>query len=213
MSRSPGDQSNVRREYSKSALTRAALEDDPCDQFAIWLGEAQQAELVDATAMTLATANAQGEPSARIVLLKRFDAHGFVFFTDYGSQKGQELAVNPRAELLFYWRELERQVRISGIVEKVSREESATYFASRPLDSQISASISAQSQPIDARETLEARASALQSEGKIIPPEDWGGYSLAPARYEFWQGRPNRLHDRFSYTKASHGWEISRLQP
>ena len=210
------DPKDIRREYGQATLARSQLHDDPLVQFDLWLTAATDAGLMDATAMTLATADAQGRPSARIVLLKGFDADGFVWFTSYDSAKGTELVANPQASLLFYWRELERQVRISGSVQRLDRAASVEYFHSRPRDSQISAAASAQSQPIADREALEAKARAVadaSAGGQVPVPEGWGGYVLQPDAFEFWQGRENRLHDRFSYHRQDGGWVIERLQP
>ena len=218
---------DVRREYDSRQLQRESLDTDPLRQFEHWLAEAQAADLVDATAMSLATADGQGQPSVRIVLLKHHDAAGFVFYTDYRSQKGRELAANPQASVLFYWRELERQVRINGAVEQVARADSQAYFASRPLESQISASASEQSAVIESRQALAAKADRVRETPELQAPEPWGGYRLVPREYEFWQGRENRLHDRFRYTQkvpadgqatahtgAAWGdWLIQRLQP
>ena len=213
MADNPAD---IRREYGSTSLTRADLHADPLEQFRIWFEAATAAELLDATAMTLATTAADGMPEARIVLLKGCDADGFVWYTDYNSAKGRALAADPRAALLFYWRELERQVRISGHVEKVSAAQSAEYFASRPLESRLSAAASEQSQPIDDRALLEARVTALTEahpDGAIPAPADWGGYRLKPVSYEFWQGRTGRLHDRFRYRLVDGEWQVVRLQP
>ncbi|PZR77285.1 MAG: pyridoxamine 5'-phosphate oxidase, partial [Chthoniobacterales bacterium] len=170
-----------------------------------------------ANAMSLATATPDGKPSARIVLLKGFDERGFVFFTNHDSEKGQQLEVNPFAALVFYWVELERQVRISGLVERTSREDSAAYFHSRPVGSRLGAWASKQSEVIDARQILESRLSQMTErfEGGEIPlPPHWGGYRVKPDKIEFWQGRPNRLHDRFRYLRRTDGtWQIDRLAP
>ena len=163
--------------------------------------------------MTLATADLSGYPSARIVLLKAFDARGFTWFTNYQSEKGRQLDDNPQAELLFYWKALERQVRIRGKVARVSREESVEYFKSRPLGSQIGAVASEQSHPIAGRELLEQRVEQLSEQGSVDCPEHWGGFRLVPERFEFWQGRASRLHDRFRFTATDTGWHIERLQP
>lgn len=210
------DRRDIRRDYQHGELRRAQLAAEPVEQFARWLDAAVQAELIDATAMTLATADASGNPSARIVLLKHYGADGFVWYTGYGSQKGLELAVNPQASLLFYWREFERQVRIGGRVAKVDTAESQSYFDSRPLDSRVAAAISEQSKPISDRAQLEARYNALYDQAqdaKVAMPEDWGGYRLTPTVFEFWQGRVGRLHDRFRYIKEGEDWLIERLQP
>ena len=166
--------------------------------------------------MTLATATAQGMPSVRIVLLKHFDADGFCWYTDKSSQKGAELAANPQASLLFYWRELERQVRISGVVEALEDRFNDEYFHSRPEDSRFSAAASQQSQPVEARDTLKARIAELRRQhpdGDVPRPAQWGGYRLRAQQIEFWQGRENRLHDRFRFTREAAGWLIERLQP
>ena len=210
------DRRDVRRDYEHGELRRAHLAADPVEQFARWLDAAVHAELIDATAMTLATADAAGYPSARIVLLKHYGADGFVWYTGYGSQKGLELAVNPQASLLFYWREFERQVRISGRVAKIDPAESQTYFDSRPLDSRVAAAISDQSKPIDDRSQLQAKYDELLAKaqnGAVAMPQDWGGYRLVPELFEFWQGRVGRLHDRFRYSKDGADWRIERLQP
>lgn len=211
----------LRREYTQARLNVEDTHADPFKQFGKWFEEAMSADLFDINAMTLATATADGYPSARIVLLKDFDKNGFVFFTNYHSQKGQTLAENPRASLLFYWAELERQVRIEGRVEKVSAEASDVYFHSRPLGSQLGAWASNQSEVIESKEILDKRLDALteQYRDQIIPrPAHWGGYCLFPQRLEFWQGRPNRLHDRVLYLrrgeKGENGeWERVLLAP
>jgi len=207
---------NTRREYDSASLKRSQLDTNPFKQMASWLEQAQQAELKDATAMTLATAGSDGMPDARIVLLKQFDEDGFYWYTSYKSPKGQQLAENGQACLLFYWREFDRQVRIQGNVEKLSITKAEEYFHSRPLDSQFSAAASEQSQAIDSRATLEAKVDALQNinANSVARPEDWGGYRLIPSTIEFWQGRENRLHDRFRYTLSdTKNWLITRLQP
>lgn len=208
---------NLRREYASRSLDDGATDADPIAQFRIWFAEAEAAQVADANAMTLATASASGEPSARIVLLKDMDERGFVFFTHYTSPKGGDLAQNPRASLLFYWPELERQVRISGTVSRVSREISDTYFASRPVESQWAAWAAPQSSPLDTRESLERRYSEIKERfaNQPVPcPPDWGGYHVAAERIEFWQGRPGRLHDRILYTRATDGtWQRQRLAP
>jgi pyridoxamine 5'-phosphate oxidase len=208
---------DLRREYSSRALTEQEADADPLRQFHTWFEQAVKSQLTDANAMTLATASANGEPAARIVLLKGADASGFVFYTNYDSAKGRDLAANPRASLLFFWPELERQVRVSGSVAKTTTEESEAYFHSRPAESQISAAISKQSQPVANRADLESRyADALEKfRGSVVPlPPNWGGYRVSPERIEFWQGRTSRLHDRLVYTKQPGGsWSRSRLEP
>lgn len=210
------DQRDARRDYARDALRRADLQADPLAQFAAWLKQATDAELIDATAMTLATADNTGRPSARIVLLKHYDARGYVWYTAYDSPKGNDLSANPEASLLFYWREFERQVRITGTVEKVAREESENYFLSRPLESRFTAAASRQSAPVENREILETKVAELQArypDGRVPVPEHWGGYRLQAREYEFWQGRTGRLHDRFVYKQKPTGWHIDRLQP
>ena len=175
------------------------------------------ADIRDANAMTLATATPDGRPSARIVLMKGFDERGFIFFTNYLSEKGKQLEANPYAALVFYWAQLERQVRISGAVEQTSREDSAAYFHSRPVGSQLSAWASKQSQVVDARQILDSRLEQMKErfyKGEILLPPHWGGYRVNPDTIEFWQGRPNRLHDRFRYLRQAEGaWKIDRLAP
>jgi pyridoxamine 5'-phosphate oxidase len=208
---------DLRREYAARALTEQDADANPIKQFGLWFDEALQSQLIDANAMTLATATASGEPSARIVLLKGADEHGFVFYTNYESKKGHDLAENPRACLLFYWRELERQVRITGSAARTTREESESYFHSRPIESQIGAAVSKQSRPVRDRAELEARyadMAAAHKDSTVPLPENWGGYRLTPESIEFWQGRKSRLHDRLLYTKqADASWTRSRLEP
>jgi pyridoxamine 5'-phosphate oxidase len=195
-------------------LDREHLAGEPLEQFAGWFEEARAAVPL-AEAMTVATVDADGAPDARMVLLKGFGPDGFRFFSNYESAKGDELAANPRAALVIYWRELDRQVRIRGEVERLSPEDSDAYFASRPRDSQIAAAISPQSRPIE-REELDRRYADLAAElGESAPqrPEQWGGYLLRPDVIEFWQGRESRMHDRLVYRRQSGGWEIQRLAP
>ena len=207
----------LRREYARAGLSEEDLHSGPVQQFRRWFEAALQAGLHEPNAMTLATADASGAPSARIVLLKGYDERGFVFYTSYTGRKARELEENPLAALVFYWGELERQVRIEGEVSRVPEEESDAYFASRPAGSRIGAHVSEQSEPVESRAILEERQREIEREyaGREIPrPEDWGGYRLAPRRVEFWQGRESRLHDRLLYTAdGSGGWEITRLQP
>jgi pyridoxamine 5'-phosphate oxidase len=208
---------DIRREYSCNSLSRNQLEADPFKQMHLWLDQASEAQLKDATAMTLATSDQDNLPDARIVLLKQLDERGFCWYTDYSSHKGQQLAANPKACLLFHWRELDRQVRVQGRVEKINGTEADEYFSSRPLQSRLSAAASSQSQVIASRAELEAKVAQLQQQydDHVPRPADWGGYRLIPVHFEFWQGRENRLHDRFSYEqsdKADH-WMINRLQP
>ena len=209
--------SDLRREYALAGLKESDLDPSPFKQFDKWFQQALAAGLPEPNAMTLATATPDGKPSARVVLLKGFNEHGFVFFTNYESQKGRELSANPHAALVCYWIELERQVRISGRVSRVSAEESEDYFRSRPVGSQLGAWVSRQSQVVSGREILEDKLEELTQEyqSKPIPlPPYWGGYRVAPDTIEFWQGRPNRLHDRLRYTRQSGDqWLIERLSP
>lgn len=210
------DHGHRRREYRDGELSRDALPADPLDLFDRWLDQALAAEDTDATAMALATATPNGVPSVRIVLLKEHGPEGFIWFTDYSSRKGQDLAANPIASLAFYWREFHHQVRISGRVHKLDADRSRTYFQSRPADSRFSAAISDQSRPVADRGTLEARVAELRRQypdDGVPMPDDWGGYCLNPDAIEFWQGRVGRLHDRFLYTRTDHGWHVQRLQP
>lgn len=208
---------DLRREYGDRGLTEADLERDPLRQFERWLDEAVAAEVPDANAMTLATATGDGIPSARIVLLKGFDERGFTFYTNYESSKARELEGNPRVALVFYWQPLDRQVRVSGTVSRVSVAESAAYFATRPLGAQLGAWASRQSSVIGRREELQARMAELERQyaSKDVPlPPFWGGYCVQPRAVEFWQGRPNRLHDRLRYVRETGGsWRIERLAP
>lgn len=206
----------LRREYTRDGITEDSVQQDPIDQFTIWFEDALNSNLTDANAMTLSTATADGKPSSRIVLLKGFDEDGFRFYTNYASRKGKELKQNPHAALCFYWPALERQVRIEGEVTKLSREQSAEYFQSRPRDSQIGAWASNQSSGLQSREELEKTYEELKErfEDEEIPlPDFWGGYRLQHQALEFWQGRTGRLHDRIQYTKTGRQWEIKRLYP
>lgn len=209
--------SHLRKEYTIAGLTENELDPNPFKQFRKWLNQALQAGLPEPTAMTLATATKNGKPSARIVLLKNVDEEGFVFFTNYRSRKGQELLKNPAAALVFHWVELERQVRIIGTAKKVSREESTQYFRTRPIGSQLGAWASKQSQILDSRQAIERRVLELEAQfaNKDIPvPPAWGGFRIKPTEIEFWQGRPNRLHDRLRYALKRGGkWRIERLSP
>ena len=208
---------DIRKEYRLETLDESQVSSDPIEQFGFWWNEALKSEIDEVNAMTLATANADAVPAARIVLLKGFDRKGFVFFTNYESNKAADLDMNPRASLVFFWKELERQIRISGTVEKVSEEESDHYFSSRPKGSRIGAWASPQSSVISSREIIEEKVAALQQsfEGKDIPrPLHWGGYRVIPIQIEFWQGRSSRLHDRIQYTLQDNGsWKIVRLAP
>lgn len=207
----------IRKNYSQKTLTEDAIDKNAIRQFDIWWKEALASDIDEVNAMTLATASADGIPSARIVLLKGYSEKGFVFFTNYNSYKGKQLAENPKACLVFFWRELERQVRITGIAQKLSGAESDAYFHSRPLGSQIGASISPQSTIIENREWLESRYKEMEAKtenGNLQRPAHWGGYILMPVLIEFWQGRPSRLHDRIEYSLQQEGnWKIERLAP
>lgn len=206
---------HLRKEYALDELTEATADPDPFRQFAAWFADAQRAGLLEPNAMTLATVTPRG-PEARVVLLKGFDDRGFVFFTNYDSDKGQHIAADPRVALTFWWDKLERQVRVTGTAERVPRPETEAYFAQRPRGSQLGAWASAQSAVVPGRAELEARLAELtrRFEGQPIPPPpNWGGYRVAPATLEFWQGRRNRLHDRLRYRRQATTWLRERLSP
>lgn len=208
---------DLRIDYGRGHLTEADVAADPVRQFEWWFADARAADVPEPNAMTLATADAGGAPSARVVLLKGFDDRGFCFFTNYDSRKGRDLSANPRAALCFYWQPLERQVRVEGAVERVGRDESEAYFRTRPPAAQVGAWASAQSQVIASRGDLAAREAELAARfagGPVPLPDFWGGYRVVPAAVEFWQGRPSRLHDRIRYARrADGGWAIDRLSP
>jgi len=207
---------DLRKDYTLAGLRRVELEADPIHQFQKWFQQARDTQLVEPTAITLATADSKGRPSARIVMLKSLDERGFIFFTNYESRKGRELAENPNAALVFQWGELERQVRVLGTAGRLSREEAEKYFTSRPRGHQLGAWVSTQSEVISNRAVLEKRLKEFEHKypGAVPLPPFWGGYVLSPVEIEFWQGRPNRLHDRFRYTKQVDGrWMIERLAP
>ena len=208
---------NLREDYTAKTLTKADVTDNPIEQFGIWLKEALNAEVPEPNAMTLATATTSGVPSARIVLLKGYDENGFVFYTNYESQKAQEMADNPNVALVFVWLELQRQIRIQGTVRKISPEASTAYFQIRPKKSQIGAVASPQSRVIEDRTILEENFETIkkkyEGEEKLPRPENWGGYVVTPSKIEFWQGRSSRMHDRIVFQKDGDSWKINRLAP
>jgi len=215
MTQSTPPLADLRKSYERAELHETASHADPLQQFGQWLDQAISAQVPEPNAMTLATVDSQQRPSTRIVLIKGFDPRGIVWFSNYDSRKGQELAANPHAALQFHWVELERVVRIEGRVEKVSGQESDDYFSSRPLDSRIGAWASPQSQVISGRAVLVANAAKYAAKFLLQPPRPphWGGYRLLPERWEFWQGRPSRLHDRLLYTQQESAWSRERLAP
>lgn len=210
------DISHFRREYLKSGLEREDLLDDPMAQFSHWFNQAKDTDIPDPNAMILATVAANGQPSQRTVLLKYYDENGFVFFTNQKSRKADEISGNPQVNLHFVWLELERQISISGRAKTITAAESARYFITRPRDSQIAAWVSTQSKIISSRQLLLKSFSDMKAKfgsGEIPLPSFWGGYRVEPTSIEFWQGRENRLHDRFLYTRLNDGWNVERLAP
>jgi len=207
---------DIRKDYRLKSLLESDAASDPYVQFGHWWLEAVESKIEEVNAMTLATSSADGKPSARIVLLKGYDKNGFVFFTNYNSQKGQDIAVNPKVCLLFFWKELERQVRIDGDIEKISAAESEEYFQSRPIGSRIGAWCSPQSSVIPDRSILDKNVEHYTHKfhAQEVPrPDHWGGYIVKPTAIEFWQGRSSRLHDRLKYSVTSNGWKLERLAP
>ena len=206
---------DLRRDFSSVGLDESAVDPDPFVQFGEWMNDALAADIRDPNAMTLATVGEDGRPDARVVLLKYYGPDGFLFFTNYESKKARDLAANPYATLHFFWRQLDRQVSIRGTAQKTSREESEKYFLSRPVDSRVAAWASSQSRVIGSRSVLEERFRELKEKfgDKVPRPDFWGGFRLAPDRFEFWQGRQNRLHDRLVYSQNGGTWNIQRLSP
>ncbi|PYS98649.1 MAG: pyridoxamine 5'-phosphate oxidase [Acidobacteria bacterium] len=206
---------DLRREYSMEELSESSVAADPIVQFGNWFEEYLNSEPREPNAFVLSTVDQNSNPTSRVVLLKGFDQNGFVFFTNYESKKARDLDANPNASLNFFWPELERQIRISGVADKTSLEESEAYFASRPRESQIGAWASKQSDVLSERKTLEDRVNDIRErfDGEIPCPPFWGGFRIVPSSFEFWQGRPSRLHDRIRYEKEAAGWRILRLYP
>ena len=205
-----------RREYDYGTLSRENLRTNPFEQFSLWMDQALEAEIVDPTAMSVATVDPEGKPWQRMVLLKGFDERGFVFYTNSGSRKASDITSNPQVSLQFPWLQLDRQVIVGGMAERLADNENSDYFKSRPISSQLAAWASEQSSPIASREVLEAQFNAVQQRfesGEIPLPEFWGGYRIVPREFEFWQGGENRLHDRFSFQRDGDSWIISRLSP
>lgn len=210
------DLAALRRDYSLQELSRSSVDPDPFAQFSKWMEEALNSEILDATAMTVATVDGDCRPSVRVVLLKEFSTEGFVFFTNYESRKGRDLQANPQAVLHFFWPVLERQITVSGTAEKTSAEISDAYFRSRPAGSRIGAWASRQSSVVASRNDLEKKAAEIEEKfagGEIPRPPFWGGFRVTPQRFEFWQGRANRLHDRIEYVLENENWVIARLSP
>lgn len=205
----------MRQDYLNAALSESDVDANPLTQFARWFDEAQAAQVPEPNAMTLATVNEQGQPSARTVLIKEARTDGFVWFTNYDSRKGHDLEVNPKAALLFFWQALERQVRVEGVVERISEADSDAYYHSRPVNSRLGAWSSPQSEVIESRSILEARLADFKAQFGDEPPRppNWGGYILKPTYFEFWQGRASRLHDRIAYCLDNAAWRVVRLAP
>ena len=209
------DISKIRHEYSKFSLDIDSINKNPFKQFELWMNDAVNGEFTDPTAVAVSTVNSLGRPSSRMVLLKSYDERGFVFYTNYNSRKGQELSENPFASMLFFWDKFERQIRIEGKVEKITKEESEKYFITRPYTSRLGAWASEQSKPLKSRFTLIRKVAGLMMKYPLnVPlPDFWGGFRLVPDEFEFWQGRDSRLHDRFKYTIEGTAWNIQRLSP
>ena len=209
------DLRNLRKQYTKKKLSASSVNPDPFKQFTKWFEETLRSDFYEPNAMTIATSTKDGVPSVRVVLLKEYDERGFVFYSNYKSKKGKDLESNPRASALFYWDSLERQIRIEGTVEKVTKQESEDYFKTRPFKSRIGAWASNQSSVIENRSVIvrEFLNYLVKFRNNVPLPPTWGGYRLTPTAFEFWQGRPNRLHDRIKYTKQRSGWKIERLAP
>ena len=209
------DLANMRRNFASDGVRKSDMAADPFEQFTAWMDDALKSDILDPNAMTVSTVGSDATPSVRVVLLKFFDGNGFVFFTNYESKKGTDLTKNPHTVFHFFWPQLNRQIAIYGSVEKTSREESEKYFTSRPVDSRLAAWASAQSSEIESREVLEKRFNELREKfGDEVPlPAFWGGFRLTPRKFEFWQGRQNRLHDRIGYQITPEGWKITRLSP
>lgn len=206
----------LRHDFAKQTLSKEDVHEDPFEQFKLWLDEAIKSNVMEPIATTISTVSKYGQPSSRIVYIRDINANGFVFFTNYLSKKGIDLSINPKACMNLFWPELERQIRIEGVIEKVTHEVSDAYFMDRPKASQIGAHASFQSQPLNTREDLENRIHELNekfAEADVPRPSNWGGYILVPHHFEFWQGRPNRLHDRIAFNKDEDGWGIVRLNP
>lgn len=210
------DVTHLREDYRREALNRETLKADPMEQFKFWFAQAEETQVKEPNAMVLATVDETGQPWTRTVLLKKLDAKGFVFFTNFESRKALHIKGNAKVSIQFLWLGLERQISISGMAEKIPTAEALAYFVSRPIGSRLGAWSSKQSSVIKSRSLLEAKLSEMKqkfADGKIPLPSFWGGYRIVPASYEFWQGRQNRLHDRFMYSKLEDGWDIKRLQP